>query len=55
MAEHFAWSAGALLIVGMSPTGRATVDTLLLNRPGVVNLRRLLIAFNEHPPAEIES
>lgn len=54
-AEHFAWSADALLIVGMSPTGRATVDMLLLNRPGVVNLRRLLIAFNEHPPAEIAS
>jgi hypothetical protein len=52
-AEHFAWSADTLLIVGISPTGRATVDALLLNRSGVVNLRRLLVASNEHPPAEI--
>jgi hypothetical protein len=34
--EHFAWSADALLVVGISPTGQATVDTLLPNRSGVV-------------------
>lgn len=48
--EHFAWSADTLLIVGVSPTGRATVTALALNRPGVVNLRRLLAASGEHPP-----
>jgi hypothetical protein len=51
-ADHFAWSADTLLIVGITPTGRATVDTLELNRSGVVNLRRLLAAFDEHPPLE---
>jgi hypothetical protein len=54
-AEHFAWSADTLLMVGISPIGRATVDALFLNRPGVVNLRRLLVAFNEHPPGDVET
>jgi 5-methylcytosine-specific restriction endonuclease McrA len=48
--EHFAWSDDFTLIVGLTPTGRATVDTLLLNRLGVVNLRRLLLQHGEHPP-----
>jgi hypothetical protein len=39
--EHFAWSDDFLLMIGLTPTGRATVDVLLLNRDGVVNLRRL--------------
>jgi hypothetical protein len=50
--EHFAWSADTLLIIGTSPTGRATVEALLLNRPGVVNLRRLLVSAGEHPPED---
>ena len=31
-------------------TGRATVDALHLNRPQLLNLRRLLHAADEHPP-----
>jgi hypothetical protein len=54
-ADHFVWSADTFLMVGISPIGRATVDALFLNRPGVVNLRRLLVAFNEHPPEEVET
>jgi hypothetical protein len=49
-SEHFAWSHGFLLIHGLSPTGRATVEKLQLNRPGVVNLRRVLRDAGEHPP-----
>ncbi len=48
--EHFAWSDDFTLILGLTPTGRATVVALLLNREGVVNLRRLLYARGEHPP-----
>jgi hypothetical protein len=47
---HFAWSEDFTLIIGLTPTGRATVDALLLNRDGVVNLRRLLYGHGEHPP-----
>ena len=49
--DHFAWSSGYLLIRGVSPTGRATVERLKLNQPSLVNLRRVLLAAGEHPPA----
>lgn len=39
--EHFAWSNDYLEIVGLTPAGRATVKALKLNRPGLVNIRRL--------------
>ena len=48
--EHFAWSHDFLLIHGLTPTGRATVEKLDLNRPGAVNLRRVLRDAGEHPP-----
>jgi hypothetical protein len=49
--EHFAWSDDFTLIIGLTPTGRATVAALHLNRDGVVNLRRLLYAVGKHPPS----
>ena len=48
--DHFAWSEDLLYLVGLTPIGRVTIDTLDLNRSGVVNLRRLLCAVDEHPP-----
>jgi hypothetical protein len=50
--DHFAWNNDATVVVGLSPTGRATVSLLQLNRSGLVNLRRLLVAAGEHPPLE---
>ena len=47
---HFAWSADASLVIGLTPTGRATVARLELNRAGLVNLRRVLVAAGAHPP-----
>ena len=52
--EHFAWNAGFSLVVGITPIGRATVDALQLNREGVVNLRRMLYIFGEHPPESLK-
>jgi hypothetical protein len=49
---QLAWNEDATLIVGLSPTGRATVVSLRLNRPELVNLRRILAAADEHPPPE---
>lgn len=49
-AEHFAWSHDFLVIHGVMPIGRATVEKLPLNRQGVVNLRRVLRDVGEHPP-----
>lgn len=51
-SEHFAWNADYSLVIGLTPTGRATVAKLQLNRDGVVNLRRVLRTMNQHPPAE---
>ena len=52
---HFAWSDDFTLIIGLTPIGRATVDTLHLNRDGVVNLRRLLYPIGQHPPPIAET
>jgi hypothetical protein len=49
-SQHFAWSEDFLLVIGRTATGRATVETLQLNRPELLNLRRLLLAAGEHPP-----
>ncbi|MBM3994586.1 MAG: HNH endonuclease [Planctomycetes bacterium] len=48
--EHFAWSDDGSLILGLTPTGRATVEALQLNRAALVNLRRILVQAGEHPP-----
>ncbi|HIE26650.1 TPA: HNH endonuclease [Candidatus Poribacteria bacterium] len=48
--DHFAWNDDCTLIIGVTATGRATVETLHLNREGVVNLRRLLYTAKKHPP-----
>jgi hypothetical protein len=50
--DHFSWNADFTLILGTTPTGRAAVETLQLDRNQLVNLRRLLYAAGEHPPAE---
>lgn len=53
--EHFAWSADRLTMLGLTPTGRATIEALRLNREGVINLRRLLFLDGKHPPAHRSS
>lgn len=49
-SEHFAWNEDYTLVMGLTPTGRATMAKLQLNRSGVVNLRRVLSSMNLHPP-----
>lgn len=50
--EHFAWNEDYTLMIGLTPTGRATVNELYLNRLGLINLRRVLFASGEHPPSD---
>lgn len=50
--DHFAWNDDFTLVIGLTPTGRATSKALQLNREELVNLRRVLYAMGEHPPAE---
>ena len=50
--EHFSWNNEETIIIGRTPTGRATVHLLDMNREGTVNLRLLLIMAGLHPPKD---
>ncbi len=50
--DHFEWNEDETLILGVTSTGRATVDLLQVNRPANVNLRLLLKQVGLHPPAD---
>ena len=52
--DHFGWSLDAARVVGITPTGRATIELLRLNREGLVNMRRVLRKEGIHPPPEVE-
>jgi hypothetical protein len=49
-ADHFEWYENYTIIRGISPKGRATEKRLVLNRVGVVNLRKVLVEKGYHPP-----
>jgi hypothetical protein len=48
--EHFRWEREGLLLLGLTPTGRATVNMLRLNRPLLLRARERWIAAGWHPP-----
>ena len=48
--EHFAWSADGAWIVGLTPSGRATISRLRMNRERMVAARRLWVEAGWHPP-----
>jgi HNH endonuclease len=39
-SHHFSWHADGTQIIGLTPTGRATVAALHFNRPAMTQLRR---------------
>ena len=47
--DHFSWNDDYSMILGTTPTGRATVEALQLNRPGIINIRNLLRRAGLHP------
>jgi hypothetical protein len=47
--EHFQWSEDYLMIIGLTAIGRATVDTLKLNRDKLVNYRLEMLEIGKHP------
>lgn len=49
-SQHFKWSRDFQTIIGLTATGRATIELLHLNRTELLNLRRALRAIGEHPP-----
>jgi len=48
--DHFTWNDDSTIIIGLTPSGRATVETLHLNRSSLINLRKVLRSNGEHPP-----
>lgn len=48
-ADHFTWNDDKTELLGLTPTGRATIDTLRINRPQLVRVRRMWVKMGEHP------
>ncbi len=49
-SEHFTWSADGRFIIGLTPTGRATVEALGLNRERATHIRAADVIVGRHPP-----
>lgn len=50
--DHFEWRDAGAIIAGRTPTGRATVAALDLNRPLLVRARRRWVQAGWHPPGD---
>jgi HNH endonuclease len=50
--EHFVWSEDGSEIIGLTPTGRATVIALNLNDPIAVTARKLWVSVGWWPPSD---
>lgn len=50
--DHFRWSEDGLLIIGVTPTGRATIIAVDLNRPHQIVARQRWTLVGWHPPEE---
>ena len=48
--EHFAWDESAILLVGLTHRGRATIVALNMNNPVIVAARRRWARVGWHPP-----
>jgi len=52
--EHFSWNGDGTEIVGRTPTGRATITALRMNRRQLIRVRRMWVVMGEHPPEEAD-
>lgn len=50
--DHFVFDQDNAEIVGITPTGRATVDALRLNLPAQIEARRWWVELGQYPPAD---
>jgi len=51
-SEHFSWIDDGQRILGLTPTGRATVARLKMNREHMVRARQRWIIAGFHPPGD---
>lgn len=50
-SEHFFWSDDGAQMIGLTPSGRATIGALQLNRAMLVAARRRWVLVGWHPPS----
>lgn len=48
--EHFSWDEGQTKLIGLTPTGRATIIRLKMNRDILIETRARWVAAGWHPP-----
>ena len=48
--EHFAWNDNFSEIIGLSDKGKATIQTLKMNRERTIRIRKFLFLVGKHPP-----
>jgi len=48
--DHFQWDKIGITILGITPTGRATVSQLNMNRPEILASRKMWVSVGWHPP-----
>jgi hypothetical protein len=51
-ADHFVWIRSGMLVMGITPIGRATVAALRMNRSNLVAARIRWINVGWHPPKD---
>lgn len=51
-ADHFHWTDDGVRIVGLTPTGRATVEALRMNNIQILKSRFLWAGAGWHPPTD---
>ena len=48
--EHFVWSTDGVQLVGLTASGRATIEKLEMNRERLVAIRAVDVLIGRHPP-----
>ncbi|MCE7985662.1 MAG: HNH endonuclease [Caldilinea sp. CFX5] len=51
-SDHFLWSGDKTRILGLTPSGRATIVALQMNDPVIVMSRSLWVSLGIHPPPD---
>ena len=53
-SEHFAWREDKTQIIGLTPTGRVTIELLTMNAQNLMNWRRVMLQAGQHPPDDVQ-
>ena len=50
-AEHFEWTLEGAVLHGQTPSGRATIQRLQINRDRMIGARANWVRYGLHPPS----